>query len=66
GGILGAMMLAVGVELLKFGRDLPHDRRLATVLVTIVMSVVLNMVWGFAGGVLVHRQLESSRTGRKG
>ncbi len=55
GGILGAMMLAVGVELLKFGRDLPHDRRLATVLVTIVMSVVLNMAWGFAGGILVHR-----------
>jgi MFS superfamily sulfate permease-like transporter len=64
GGILGAMMLAVGVELLKFGRDLPHDRRLATVLVTIVMSVAFNMAWGFAGGILVHRLLESFRRGR--
>jgi hypothetical protein len=59
-------VLVVGVKLLKFGRDLPHDRQLATVLVGIVMSVAFNMAWGFVGGILVHRLLKSFRRGPKG
>jgi MFS superfamily sulfate permease-like transporter len=61
GGILGAMMLAVGLELLKFAKDVPRDRRIATVIVTVLMSVTLNMAWGFAGGLLTHRVLASTR-----
>ncbi len=66
GGILGAMMLAVGVELLKFAGDIPRDRRLVTAFVTVGVSVMSNMAWGFAAGLLFHRFLKSRWTGGGG
>lgn len=66
GGILGAMMLAVGMELLKFAGDLPRDRRLAAAFVTVAVSVAFNMAWGFAAGLFMHRFLKSRWAGGGG
>ena len=52
--IVGAMMLMVGVELLKFARELRFDRRLLPVAATVAGSVILNMAVGFAAGLILH------------
>lgn len=52
--IVGAMMLLVGVELFKFGRDLRFDRGLIPVAVTVAGSVAVNMAVGFVAGLAIH------------
>jgi len=52
--IVGAMMLMVGVELLKFARELRFDRALLPVAATVAGSVALNMAVGFAAGMAFH------------
>jgi len=52
--IVGAMMVVVGIELLKFAKGLRLNRELAPVLVTVIGSVAADMAVGFAAGVAVH------------
>ena len=52
--IIGAMMLMVGVEMVKFARDLTGVRQIIPAIVTVVVSVLTNMALGFAAGIAVH------------
>jgi MFS superfamily sulfate permease-like transporter len=52
--IVGAMMLLVGVEMVKFVRDLQFDRHLIPVAATLAGSLLANMSVGFAVGIAVH------------
>jgi hypothetical protein len=52
--IVGAMMLLVGVELVKFARDLRFDRHLIPVAATLAGSLLANMAVGFVVGMLAH------------
>ncbi|MEW6379580.1 MAG: putative sulfate/molybdate transporter [bacterium] len=52
--IVGAMMLMVGIGLMKFARDLRPNRDLVPVAATMAGTIVLNMAAGFAAGLLVH------------
>ena len=49
--IVGAMMLLVGVELVKFTRDIKIKTELLPLLVTVVVSVLTNMAFGFLAGI---------------
>ena len=55
--IVAAMMIVVGVELFKFGRDLRPNRELLPVVVTLAGSLAANMAVGFAAGAVVHYAL---------
>ncbi len=52
--VLGAMMLWVGVELAKFGRELRLDWMLAPALATVAGTLAMNIAVGFAAGLAVH------------
>ncbi len=52
--IVGAMMLLVGVEMVKFARDLRFNLHLVPVAVTLAGSLVANMAVGFAAGRVAH------------
>ncbi len=52
--IVGAMMLLVGVEMVKFARDLRFNRHLVPVAATLAGSLLANMAVGFAAGMAVH------------
>ncbi len=52
--ILGAMMLMVGIEMVKFSKDLRFDRNLIPVVATLAGSLLVNMAVGFAAGILTH------------
>lgn len=52
--IVGAMMFLVGIELVKFSRDLRLDRELLPVAATVLGSLVSNMAIGFTIGMAVH------------
>jgi predicted benzoate:H+ symporter BenE len=56
--IVGAMMLMVGIELVKFSKDLRFDRNLIPVAATLAGSIAVNMAAGFAAGILTHYLLE--------
>ncbi len=53
--IVGAMMLMVGLELVKFVRHVKLARDIAVVAVTVVVALLTNMAAGFLAGVIVHR-----------
>ena len=48
------MLFLVGIELIKFGRDLGFNENLLTALLTVLGSVLFNMGVGFVLGLLVH------------
>lgn len=52
--IVGAMMLLVGIEMVKFARDLRFNRHLIPVAVTLGGSLLVNMAIGFAAGMVAH------------
>jgi len=52
--IVGAMMMLVGIEMVKFARDLRLDRHLVPVAATLAGSLLANMAVGFAVGMAVH------------
>ncbi len=55
--IVGAMMLLVGIELTKFARGLTWDWNLWPMVATVMVSLVVNMAWGFVVGLLLHHGL---------
>ncbi|MEW6355040.1 MAG: putative sulfate/molybdate transporter [Planctomycetota bacterium] len=52
--IVGAMMFLVGIELVKFARDIRLDRALLPLAATVAGSLLLNMAVGFVVGIAVH------------
>jgi len=60
--IIGAMMFLVGIELVKFGRDVRLDIHLLPLAFTVIGSVTFNMAFGFAAGLAVHYMLSYGRT----
>lgn len=52
--ILGAMMLMVGVELIKFARGMRFNIDLLPMIATILVSLLSNMALGFVVGLGVH------------
>jgi len=56
--IIGAMMLLVGIEMIKFAKDLRLDKELLPMGLTVVVSLVSNMAVGFLAGLLVHHLIQ--------
>ena len=52
--IVGAMMFLVGIELVKFARELRLGPQTLPLVATVLGSVVFNMAAGFAAGLTVH------------
>ena len=56
--IIGAMMLLVGVGMVKFARDVRWSLDLIPMAATVGVSVSINMAFGFAAGMSVHYLLQ--------
>jgi len=56
--IIGAMMFLVGVELVKFARDVKIGWDLIPMGATVAVSLITNMAFGFAAGLAVHYILQ--------
>jgi MFS superfamily sulfate permease-like transporter len=52
--IIGAMMLLVGIEMVKFTRDVRWSLELIPLGATVAVSVFTNMAFGFAAGMAAH------------
>lgn len=52
--IVGAMMLLVGIEMIKFARDLRLNRGFIPVAATLAGSLLANMAIGFVVGLVAH------------
>ena len=52
--ITGAMLLLVGLELIRFAKDLPMEARSLSAAVTVLVSVFSNMAFGYAAGMAFH------------
>ncbi len=52
--IIGAMMFLVGIELIKFAKDVRLKKDAAPLGATVVVSVASNMAYGFLAGLAVH------------
>ncbi|HOL18539.1 MAG TPA: putative sulfate/molybdate transporter, partial [Bacillota bacterium] len=52
--IIGAMMFLVGLEMVKFARDVKLNLDLAVLAVTTLVSILLNMAYGFLAGMAAH------------
>ncbi len=63
--IVGAMMLLIGVEVVKFARDLRFNRELIPVAATLVGSLLANMAVGFVAGIVVHYLLLGKEHGHE-
>jgi len=53
--IIGAMMFLVGLELVKFVRDITWGRDIIPLTATVLCAVFTNMAVGFAAGLIVDR-----------
>lgn len=56
--IVGGMMFMVGLELAKFGRGIRFNKDFIPLAVTVVVSLIGNMAYGFVSGILVHKAME--------
>jgi len=52
--IIGAMLLMVGIELILFAKDVRLDLDVIPLAVTVVVSLVSNMAFGFLAGLAAH------------
>ena len=59
--IVGAMMFLVGIELVRFARDLRPNHGLIPVIATVAGSLTLNMAAGFGIGFVVHHLVRAGR-----
>lgn len=64
--IIGAMLLLVGFELVKFARDVRLGKDLFPLGATVVVSVLTNMAFGFLAGLAAHYSLRWALEKRKG
>jgi MFS superfamily sulfate permease-like transporter len=56
--IIGAMMLLVGAELVKFAKDTRLTMDLVPMAATIIVSLATNMAFGFITGLLIYRLIK--------
>lgn len=56
--IIGAMMFLVGVEMVKFAREIAWGLELIPLALTVLVSVLTNMAWGFLAGMACHYLLQ--------
>ncbi len=56
--IIGAMMLLVGIELTKFTRDVSLNKDVIPLSITLIISLLTNMAFGFVAGVIIHYVLQ--------
>ncbi len=56
--IIGAMMLLVGVEMAKFAKDVRSYSQIFPMAVTLTVSLLTNMAYGFLAGVLTSRTVD--------
>lgn len=52
--VIGTMLLLVGLELIGYMRDAKLDRDLIPTAVTLLVSLISNMAYGFLAGLIVH------------
>lgn len=52
--IVGAMMFLVGIEMIKFARDLRFNRQLISVAATLAGSLLADMAVGFVAGLAAY------------
>jgi hypothetical protein len=52
--IIGAMMLMVGFEMVKFARDVPFNWEIIALVTTVTVSVFSNMAFGFLTGIAIY------------
>ena len=66
--IIGAMLLLVGLELVKFAGDVRWGKDLFPMGATVIVSVITNMAYGFLAGLAVHYSIQFAvrKTGRRG
>lgn len=63
--VTGTMLMLVGVELVKFTRDVRGSRDTLAMAMTVAVSLASNMAFGFLAGLLVNRMLPYMNTGKK-
>ena len=63
--IIGAMMFLVGVELTKFAKDARWDKDIIPFVITLIVSLLTNMAYGFLSGFVVYYLIKNI-LGRKG
>ncbi len=51
--VIGAMMLLIGIELLKFVKAVPWGWEYIPLAVTVLLSVIFNMAYGFIAGLIL-------------
>lgn len=64
GAIMGAMMFLVGLELVKFAKDVTLGKDLIPLGLTVMVSLLTNMAYGFLAGLAAHTLLR--RIGKRG
>jgi len=55
---IGAMMLLVGVELVRFAKDIRLTKDLVPMAGTVIVSLGINMAFGFLTGLLIYHVAE--------
>jgi len=50
--IIGAMLILIGFELIKFARDVNRNWEIAPFAITVLLSVIFNMAIGFLSGIV--------------
>ncbi|MBN2168459.1 MAG: putative sulfate/molybdate transporter [Actinobacteria bacterium] len=65
--IIGAMLFMVGIELVKFARDIKWSLELIPLVSTVVVAVITNMAFGYLAGLAVHYIIVfvEKKTGKK-
>ena len=56
------MMFLVGIELARFARDVRAAKDLATLAVTVLVSLLTNMALGFLAGMATHYLIQFIRS----
>ncbi len=63
--IIGAMMLMVGIELIKLVKDVRPDKDIIPMIITIMVALITNMFFGFLCGVIANYLLTMFLKGNK-
>lgn len=56
--IIGAMMFLVGIELTKFARNVKLNQELIPLGITVSISILTNMAYGFVAGMAAHYMID--------
>ncbi len=52
--IIGAMMFMIGIELIKFVKDVRPGKDMVPMVSTVIVALISNMFFGFLAGILTH------------